>query len=92
MPLDKAPYPGLRSFRPDESDIFFGRDECIDAMLSRLATTRFLVVLGSSGIGKSSLEGVFLQLVEEKDVSKTAKEIVDVTAKFANYRARRTAI
>jgi len=29
-------------------------------------------------IGKSSLEGVFLQLVEEKDVSKTTNEIVDV--------------
>ncbi len=29
-------------------------------------------------IGKSSLEGVFLQLVEEKDVNKTANEIVDV--------------
>ncbi len=29
-------------------------------------------------IGKSSLEGVFLQLVEEKDVTKTASEIVDI--------------
>ena len=29
-------------------------------------------------IGTSSLEGVFLQLVEEKDVTKTAHEIVDV--------------
>jgi len=29
-------------------------------------------------IGSSSLEGVFLHLVEEKDVSKTAREIVDV--------------
>jgi tetratricopeptide (TPR) repeat protein len=52
---DAAPYPGLRSFKSTESDIFFGRDECIDAMLSRLAATRFLAVLGSSGIGKSSL-------------------------------------
>jgi len=52
---ERAPYPGLRSFRADESDIFFGRDDCIDAMLERLAATRFLVVLGSSGIGKSSL-------------------------------------
>jgi len=29
-------------------------------------------------IGTSSLEGVFLQLVEEKDVTQTANEIVDV--------------
>lgn len=55
MQTDEAPYPGLRSFKSTESDIFFGRDECIDAMLGRLAATRFLAVLGSSGIGKSSL-------------------------------------
>jgi ABC-type Na+ transport system ATPase subunit NatA len=29
-------------------------------------------------IGKSSLEGAFLQLVEERDVSQVAKDIVDV--------------
>jgi ABC-2 type transport system ATP-binding protein len=29
-------------------------------------------------IGKSSLEGVFLQLVEEKDITQVANEIVDV--------------
>ena len=29
-------------------------------------------------IGNSSLEGVFLQLVEERDVSQVANEIVDV--------------
>lgn len=55
MRVDEAPYPGLRSFNPNESDIFFGRDECVDTMLGRLAATRFLAVLGSSGIGKSSL-------------------------------------
>jgi hypothetical protein len=52
---DKPPYPGLRPFRRDESDIFFGRDDCVDEMISRLAATRFLAVLGSSGTGKSSL-------------------------------------
>jgi hypothetical protein len=49
------PYPGLRSFDPGETEIFFGRDECIDGMLERLRATHFLAVLGSSGIGKSSL-------------------------------------
>ena len=49
------PYPGLRAFRRDESPLFFGRDACIDAMVDRLATTRFLAVLGASGSGKSSL-------------------------------------
>jgi hypothetical protein len=51
----RLPYPGLRSFRREESDLFFGREECINAMVDRLAATRFLAVLGSSGAGKSSV-------------------------------------
>ena len=51
----RAPYPGLRAFRRDETDLFFGREGCVNAMIDRLAATRFLAVLGSSGSGKSSL-------------------------------------
>ena len=54
------PYPGLRPFRLDESDIFFGRDEQIDSLLERLHGTRFLSVVGASGCGKSSLIGAGL--------------------------------
>lgn len=50
-----APYPGLRPFRPDEADIYFGREPQIDALLGRLQRTRFLAVIGPSGCGKSSL-------------------------------------
>jgi hypothetical protein len=49
------PYPGLRPFRREETDLFFGREDCITTMVDRLAATRFLAVLGSSGTGKSSL-------------------------------------
>jgi hypothetical protein len=51
----RMPYPGLRSFRREESDLLFGREGCIHTMVDRLAPTRFLAVLGSSGTGKSSL-------------------------------------
>ncbi|HYI06701.1 MAG TPA: hypothetical protein VD858_17540, partial [Reyranella sp.] len=51
----RAPYPGLRSFRREETDLFFGRDDSINTMVDRLAATKFLAVLGSSGTGKSSL-------------------------------------
>ncbi|WP_446742829.1 DUF2610 domain-containing protein [Silvibacterium acidisoli] len=51
----RLPYPGLRAFTREESDVFFGRDGCVDAMVNQLAATRFLAVLGSSGSGKSSL-------------------------------------
>jgi YHS domain-containing protein len=51
----RLPYPGLRPFRRDEADLFFGRDDAIDTMVQRLLATRFLGVLGASGSGKSSL-------------------------------------
>ena len=49
------PFPGLRPFNRDESDLFFGRDEQSDDLLGRLRRNRFLAVVGSSGSGKSSL-------------------------------------
>src|SRR6516225_1685280 len=49
------PYPGLRPFRYDESDIFFGREVQTNHLLERLARNHFLVVTGPSGCGKSSL-------------------------------------
>ncbi len=53
--LSTSPYPGLRPFRRDESDIFFGRDEQVDELLAKLEDHQFLAVVGSSGCGKSSL-------------------------------------
>ncbi|MEM9498230.1 MAG: hypothetical protein AAGA28_09945, partial [Pseudomonadota bacterium] len=54
-PISRLPYPGLRAFEHDEADFFFGRDGAVDQMIDKLAETRFLAVLGSSGSGKSSL-------------------------------------
>jgi hypothetical protein len=49
------PFPGLRSFEPDEEYLFFGREKQVDELLRRLRETRFLAVVGASGSGKSSL-------------------------------------
>jgi hypothetical protein len=49
------PFPGLRSFEPDEAHLFFGRETQVDELLARLGRTRFLSVIGVSGSGKSSL-------------------------------------
>ena len=49
------PYPGLRPFEVEDSERFFGRDAIIDAVINRLASTRFVAVVGASGSGKSSL-------------------------------------
>lgn len=55
LELSDTPYPGLRPFRSDEADIFFGRERQTDDLLARLAAHRFLAVVGPSGCGKSSL-------------------------------------
>jgi WD40 repeat protein len=53
--LSPFPYPGLRSFEPNEGEVFFGRDRAVAEVQSRLARQRIVVVLGGSGSGKSSL-------------------------------------
>ena len=53
--MAQQPYPGLRPFEPDETDIFFGRETHVDAMVDRLAQHHLLAVTGTSGSGKSSL-------------------------------------
>ena len=53
--MNDAPYPGLRPFTDEESNIFFGREEQTDELLRRLNRHRFLAVVGESGCGKSSL-------------------------------------
>ena len=53
--LADNPFPGLRSFEPAEADRFFGRQQQVQALVARLATTPLLAVSGASGCGKSSL-------------------------------------
>src|SRR5262249_19235727 len=49
------PFPGLRSFEPSESFLFFGRQRQPKELLRRLSAGRMLAVVGTSGSGKSSL-------------------------------------
>ena len=49
------PYPGLRAFREDEADYFFGREHFIEKLLLRVQTSSFVAIVGPSGSGKSSV-------------------------------------
>jgi WD40 repeat protein len=49
------PFPGLRPFLPEESDLFFGRELESEEVLGKLLYNRFITVIGASGSGKSSL-------------------------------------
>ena len=50
-----CPYRGLLAYDAADADTFFGREDDIAACLRRLRDTGVLVVIGSSGVGKSSL-------------------------------------
>lgn len=55
-----SPFPGLRAFTPEDAPIFFGRGRETDALIRKVADTRFVAVVGASGSGKSSLVGAGL--------------------------------
>jgi hypothetical protein len=50
-----CPYPGLLAFGPEEAGRFFGRDQESDDISRRIRQQNFLLVVGPSGSGKSSL-------------------------------------
>ncbi|MEV0779108.1 AAA family ATPase [Streptomyces sp. NPDC050428] len=60
-PRDRMPYPGLDAFDEEEATVFFGREALAAELTRKLHTSsersadRFLVVVGASGSGKSSL-------------------------------------
>ena len=55
--LPSSPFPGLRPFSEEEWLIFFGREGETSELIQRLGSPkhRFVAVIGSSGVGKSSL-------------------------------------
>ena len=61
FPAGRAPYPGFLAFDEDDAAIYFGRDDDIRRLVQRLDSRRieggrrFVLVLGESGTGKSSL-------------------------------------
>ena len=57
IPSPPCPYPGMRPFRPEQAEVFYGRDrerqQLVDRLLLRKQT--LLLIVGPSGSGKSSL-------------------------------------
>ncbi|MFC8663909.1 XRE family transcriptional regulator [Streptomyces sp. NPDC057199] len=49
------PYAGLRPFREQDAEWFFGREHLVAELAERLERQRFVMVIGASGAGKSSL-------------------------------------
>ncbi|MEU0877418.1 helix-turn-helix domain-containing protein [Lentzea sp. NPDC005914] len=52
---DRPPYRGLRSFRTEDADLFFGRDQLVAEVVRQVSAQRVTVLCGPSGSGKTSL-------------------------------------
>lgn len=53
--MKKYPFKFLDSYKQDDTDIFFGRDEEIAALYEMIFQTSILLIYGASGTGKTSL-------------------------------------
>jgi WD40 repeat protein/energy-coupling factor transporter ATP-binding protein EcfA2 len=55
-PFDgRCPYLGLDAFQEEDADRFFGREKLVAELVTRVKDSRFIVIAGPSGSGKSSL-------------------------------------
>jgi len=54
-PSQTCPYRGLLPYDAEDAELFFGREDDVASCLRRLRDTGVLVVIGPSGVGKSSL-------------------------------------
>jgi len=63
-----SPYKGLRAFEKEDEAFFFGRNNVVRQVMDAVAAVALVPVVGSSGIGKSSLvqAGLLPRLEKEK--------------------------
>ncbi|MBG1271027.1 nSTAND1 domain-containing NTPase [Nostoc sp. WHI] len=75
------PYQGLYAFESEQAEYFCGRDAAVRTLISRLAESRFLAVIGYSGSGKSSLvkAGLLPQLKGDRLPGSSEWEIISFT-------------
>lgn len=88
------PYLGLRAFECSDGDYFFGREDCVRALLDLLKNGRFLAVIGPSGCGKSSLvkAGLFMALKQDKIPGSRHWQIQSLTPGMRPFEALQQAL
>lgn len=77
---DFNPFPGLRPFVPEDSNLYFGRDPESNEVVDKLLKNRHIAVIGTSGSGKSSLVygGVLPKILNLKTGKASGWRIISV--------------
>ena len=83
--VTRTPYPGLRPFGEEDHDLFFGREDLVERLLTEVEeaaadTTPVVVVVGPSGAGKSSVlrAGLLAAMPAERGVLRTPTQLDDL--------------
>ena len=71
-----SPYKGLRAFEKQDEALFFGRNSVVRQVMDAVAAVALVPVVGSSGIGKSSLVQAGLLPCLEKEKTSWGVETV----------------
>ncbi|MFM9614925.1 nSTAND1 domain-containing NTPase [Streptomyces niveiscabiei] len=84
------PYRGLARYEPDDSALFFGREQLTADLVELLSRRRFAAVFGASGSGKSSLlrAGLIPALRQDRDPRPSAIRILTPGEHPARTHAR----
>ena len=53
MSKQSSPYPGLRPYREDEKENFFGRDADREILVDKLLSNRLTLLFAATGVGKA---------------------------------------
>ena len=61
--IPPCPYRGLFAFKEQDADLFFGREQFVSELVTKVSQNSFVAVVGASGSGKSSV--VFAGLIPQ---------------------------
>lgn len=78
---ERNPFPGLRPFRPDEKEFFYGRENESRDIAEKIIANRFVAIIGAPGTGKTSLIncGVIPALTGMPESKKSGWKIISFT-------------
>ncbi|UXX77724.1 hypothetical protein N7E81_10120 [Reichenbachiella carrageenanivorans] len=83
------PFPGLRPFKSDEAELFFGRETQVDYVIKQIKEKGFIAVIGASGVGKSSFMscGVLSDMINPDTNDKDRWNVMSITPGHAPTRS-----
>jgi len=78
--LKNNPFPGLRAFRENEHNFFFGRERECEEIIDKLLKNKFVAVIGNAGSGKTSvLQAGVIPALKRGDFSPEKWKIISMS-------------